>query len=338
MKRDQYWDSLKFILIFLVVYVHCISKYSPSGSVNLALFNFLLTFLMPMFIFVSGMFSHIKDRNKYKLGILRIMETYIVFQVVIILLRGNITIRSIPSIIIYPQFMLWYLLCLVSWRLMVYFIPEKVIRNYPIWVILTCIFISLFGGFIPVGSVFSLQRTMTFLPFFFLGYYAKNIELKKHIAKIPSFLAFAILLSVFLIHFFILNRPLLFVFLGKTTYWSNVEFSPLLLCFFRCLFLLSATIVGVMVMRLVPTSPLLSRWGNITLFIYIYHSFAIGALRLAIKHDYFPPNMWILIILAVVITMGLVLLSHIKVLNILLNPISYFLKKKEQSCYLINKE
>lgn len=234
MKRDEYWDSLKFVLIFLVVLGHCIGSYMPVGGFNRALYNSIYTFHMPMFIFVSGMFSQIKDRNKYKLGILRIMETYIVFQLIRavtpMLLTSDITLRSIASVIVGPRYTLWYLLSLIFWRLMVYFTPEKVIRNYPIWIILICIFISLFGGFIPVGSEFSLQRTMTFLPFFFMGYYAKDIELKKHIAKIPSLLAFAVLLSVFLMYFFILNKSLSFVLMGKATYWSKAEFSPFLLC------------------------------------------------------------------------------------------------------------
>lgn len=335
MQRDEYWDTLKFILIFLVVCGHCIGSYMPSSGINQALYNFINTIHMPMFIFVSGMFSHIKDRNKYKLGILRIIETYIVFQLIksvtSILLNGDITLWSIASIITSPRYTLWYLLSLVLWRLMVFFMPEKFIKNYPIWIILTCIFISLFGGFIPVGGEFSLQRTITFLPFFFMGYYAKEVGLKIYIAKIPSLLAIVILLSVFLIYFFILNRPINFVLSGKVTYWYNNEFSPLLLCLARGLFLFSATIMGAMVMRLVPTKTLLSHWGSLTLFIYIYHSFVIEALRLAIKHGYFPQNELILIIMSVVITMGLILLSNIKFFNILLNPVSYFLKNRKSS-------
>lgn len=335
MKRDEYWDSLKFVLIFLVVLAHSIGSYRPIGGINQALYNFLITFLMPTFIFVSGMFSQMKDREKYKQGILRIMETYIVFQLIRavtpMLLTGDISPRSIASVIVSPRYTLWYLLSLIFWRLMVYFMPEKIINKYPIWIILTCIFISLFGGFIPVGSEFSIQRTMTFLPFFFMGYYAKIIELKKYIAKIPQLLAFAVLLSVFLIYFFILNKSLNFVLMGKATYWYKAEFSPYLLCLARGLFLFSATTMGVMVMRLVPTRPLLSHWGRITLFIYIYHSFAIQALRLVIKHGYTPQNEWIYIIMPVVITMGLILLSHIKFFNILLNPVSYILKNRKNS-------
>ena len=82
MKRDLYWDSLKFILIFFVVCGHCIGSYLPTGGINRVLYNFIFTFHIPLFIFVSGMFSTINDRNKYKLGIIRLLETYIVFQLI----------------------------------------------------------------------------------------------------------------------------------------------------------------------------------------------------------------------------------------------------------------
>lgn len=54
MKRDLYWDSLKAILIILVVYGHMISPYAPDGSFNRAMCSFIYTFHMPLFIFISG--------------------------------------------------------------------------------------------------------------------------------------------------------------------------------------------------------------------------------------------------------------------------------------------
>ena len=150
MKRDPYWDTLKFILIFCVVLVHCLGGYKPAGGMNLALYNFLLTFLMPTFIFVSGMFSQIKDRKKYKRGILRIFETYAVFQLIRavppMLISGKVTIMSVASVIGGPRVTLWYLMSLIFWRLMVYWLPENFLRKFPIRIILTCFLISLLGG------------------------------------------------------------------------------------------------------------------------------------------------------------------------------------------------
>lgn len=119
MKRDSYWDSLKFVLIFLVVLAHCIASYKPVGGINQTLYNFLCTFLMPMFIFISGMFSQIRDREKYKSGILRIFETYIVLQTVEVgmkimpqLIYNTATLKYITVVILTPQ--IWVMVSVES--------------------------------------------------------------------------------------------------------------------------------------------------------------------------------------------------------------------------------
>ena len=328
-KRDPYWDSLKFVLVFFVVVYHCMGSYSPVGGINQAVFNLLLTFLMPTFIFVSGMFSHMKDKEKYKKGILLLFETFAVFQLIRALppmiIEGDFTLRAIASVIGGPRYTLWYLMSLITWRLIVYFMPEKFLRDNPILIISACIFISLLGGFIPVSAEFSLQRTMTYLPFFFMGYYAKNIELKKYIAKIPPLLAVAVLVCAFLVIFNYFNINLRFVLLGKFPYWGNAEYSPVMLCLARFISLSAGVLTGLSVMRLVMVKPAFPEWGKITLFIYIYHSFLIQASRFAASHGYLPQNEWIWHVIAVIITGVLICLSKVKFFNILLNPVSYII-------------
>lgn len=326
MERDSYWDSLKFVLIFFVVFVHTIERYLPIGGVNEALYNLFHTFVMPVFIFVSGMFSHIRDREKYKVGILHILETYIVFQVIVafvpLLISGNVTLKSITKAIAVPGFALWYLLSLVSWRLIVYFLPEKVLREHRLGVLVTCLSLSLLAGFVPVDRFLSMQRTMTFLPFFFMGYYARDIDVKKYIAKIPRLLAISVLASLFLFYYLVLNQSLFDILSGCKSYWSATGSLTLSLLPARLTFLIGDMVMGCMVMRLVPSIPSFSRWGRISLFIYVYHIFAVLALRSALKRGYLPYNEWMPIVCAVVITACLIALSRIKFLHILLNPIS----------------
>lgn len=59
--RDSYWDSLKFYLILLVVLGHTLEIVVTDGSFSRALYNSIYLFHMPLFIFVSGRFSHVKD-------------------------------------------------------------------------------------------------------------------------------------------------------------------------------------------------------------------------------------------------------------------------------------
>ena len=86
MKRSAYWDSLKFILISLVVYTHTISPFRYDSQFNTAIYNFVYLFHMPLFVFISGRFSHIKEKKHYINRTLKLVETYIVFQILFIVL------------------------------------------------------------------------------------------------------------------------------------------------------------------------------------------------------------------------------------------------------------
>ena len=134
-KRDLYWDTLKFVLIFFVVCLHTIGVRSPDGSFNRALYSFICLFAMPMFIFISGRFSHIRDIAKYKLGLLRIIETYIVFQIIRSLIplldKDPLSFHSILTYLLNPTYTLWYLLCIIYWRLLVMLIPKSFLSEKP---------------------------------------------------------------------------------------------------------------------------------------------------------------------------------------------------------------
>ena len=100
------------------------------------------------------------------------------------LMHGTATLKSVIAAILKPQFALWYLLSLCSWRLIALYIPERFLHENPREIMLASILTSLLGGFFPVGETLSLQRTITYIPFFFMGYYANGDEVKKYITKI----------------------------------------------------------------------------------------------------------------------------------------------------------
>lgn len=322
MKRDLYWDCLKFVLIFFVVYGHIVPNYSDGSRFNMAMFNLIYMFHMPLFIFVSGRFSHIHNKNRYKKGIIRLLETYLVFQII----RSTITIARGGELTLeylyMPGFTLWYLLSLMYWRLLIYCIPESWLL-YRKYIILSSIVIGLLAGFIPTENAFAIQRTLSFLPFFILGYYSVDIDIRKYINTVPSFVSICVLISTFCILFFVFNKNLASFHQCRIPYWTDNPGQTFLRFCERCIFYPSAFVICIMVLRLVPTNASLAKWGGCTMFIFIYHSFALREFLFPlIKFGFIPKNEFLLLIYAIIITFGLLFFSKNKFLNILLNPIT----------------
>ena len=331
-KRDLYWDTLKFVLIFFVVYGHTLSGISPDGSFNKACYNFIFLFHMPLFVFVSGRFSHIRDVDKYKFGMMRILETYFVFQLIrslLPLLSGEaLSLHSILSFFLMPKYTLWYLLCLIYWRLLVMLIPNGYLLKNPAVILTLCFVVSILGGFIPI-KILSFQRAITFLPFFFLGYYSTKIKLSDWLGKIHIGIPVVSVLGLFLFVYLFLNFNLSFVLHGKISYWSHPSLSPSSLCVARCLFILVAMFLSIMIMRIVRVQPFIAEMGGATLVIYVFHSFLTQGIKGLVKQGILSVNEVTILLIAITITIGLAYLSRFKIINIMLNPITYMKKNVE---------
>lgn len=329
MKRDLYWDSLKAILIFLVVYGHMVSPYALDGSFSCAMNTFLSVFRLPLFIFISGRFSHIHDKKRYKKNIIRLFETFVVFQIIrtacSVSHGADFTIKGLFC----TKWIMWYLLSLTYWRLIVYFTPTRWLC-YHKSIIAISLIISITIGFVPIHSFLGIQSTLAFLPFFVLGYYSVEIDIRRYINSIPKMVAIGGVLAIFCFFYFMLNTNLSFV-PACLPYWTDDLLHTLIRFGARCIYIPLGIVSSVMVMRLIPTNKKLAEWGLATLFIFIYHSFALREfLFLLIDRDCIPSNEWYLFIYSIIIFGGLLLLSRVKVFNILLNPISYY--KENHNC------
>ena len=243
-----------------------------------------------------------------------------------ILFGKTLTLFSIVSFLINPQYTLWYLLCLIYWRFWVLIIPQKILNNRPTLILTICFVVSILGGFLPIRGL-SLHRAMTFLPFFFMGYYSNKINLKDYITKMNVGISFVVLLCSFLFIYFYMNTNLNYILQGKNSYWVNTSLTPIMQCLARCTWLVFATILGVMTMRIVRVQPTMAKMGKATLVIYIYHSFIIQGMRVLVKQGILPGNEIMLFFYAAAITLGLAYLSRFKLLNFMLNPITYKMRK-----------
>lgn len=135
-------------------------------------------FHMPLFVALSGYFSHKKSIKNFFLSSLRLLEPLVLFQVICIILNRAFTISEIFT----PWWILWYLLSLFFWRTILQFLPQKIIDIK--WIVLVCsVIISIIAGFSPFTKFMSLQRTFAFLPFFFIGYYLREANAFEYLIR-----------------------------------------------------------------------------------------------------------------------------------------------------------
>ena len=177
--RSIYWDTIKGILIFLVVLGH------TGTALGDKVLSVIYAFHMPAFVFVSGYFSRKKPYHEYIKNTRRLVLIYLIFDITYIVLDfvlgSKITIARLLS----PSFTLWYILCLIYWRAVLQFLPDKFLNNSSL-IIFSTFFLGIIAGFIPLGTQVSFQRAFVFMPFFFLGYYVKQYQLLEKMKSLNS--------------------------------------------------------------------------------------------------------------------------------------------------------
>lgn len=326
MERDKYWDSLKFVLIFIVVYGHIVSHYLGNSHYNMAIYNLIYLFHMPLFIFISGRFSHVRDVKKYKKGIIRLAETYVVFQIIrtfvsVYFENYNFTIECLTK----PAWTLWYLVVLIYWRIFLYTIHGKKcsewIHQHKCKVIIASLCISVIAGFIPFNFL-AIQESLSFLPFFVMGYFSVDYNIKEKINKIHIVYPLSFMFVLFVLLYFVYTN-LDYVHHCSFTYWTDDTAHTILRLGLRCIFLPVAIFLCLSVMRLVPSNNVIAKWGSATMFIFIYHSFALrGILFPLTVSNAIMQHPVMLFVHAVIVTACMIILSRSKFLNMLMNPIS----------------
>lgn len=161
--RIPFWDNMKGILIFLVVYGHLLENMtSPAAAF---LYKGIYLFHMPLFVFCSGYLAKFSPRRILK----KILLPYIICQVILCLTNPNLSIQFTT-----PIWTLWYLLALVIWMITIPFLEECPKKKRFLVVLGAFALGSLCGMDDTVGYYLSISRIIVFYPFFVLGYYGRQ--------------------------------------------------------------------------------------------------------------------------------------------------------------------
>jgi len=182
--RDYSLDYIKGILIYLVVLGHCIYWRNNENAICTATAEYIYSFHMPFFIFLSGYFFS-KNKatnfsNLIKRQTRRLLVPHFFFNLVMIIPifcfwnifnyyitkegMGHITLKSIYNYLT----MFWYLWCIFFSSIIVNFIYLKT-KNPVKWMFVVAIIFFLFRYITPTKVFFIHQQMSNQFIFFVFG-------------------------------------------------------------------------------------------------------------------------------------------------------------------------
>ena len=272
-KRIALWDNLKFLLIIFVVIGHYTQQFRADNEILQRIYVFIYSFHMPIFIFVTGLFSKkaVDEKNiKKALPYLTCFFTTTLILFITKALLGWAPVFELFS----PSGISWYLMSMFFM-----FLITMLIKDYkPQYIFVLSLIIGVMCGFVQTENpdFFTWMRTLTFYPFFCLGYISDREKIEKATNKISiKITAVIFFVAIYLLIYFYPKQANKISRLNtaRHTYSELGRFAPYgwelrLLTYaisFAAIFLL---------ISLIPRKKIkgFTSLGERTLGIYIYHS------------------------------------------------------------------
>lgn len=271
-QRSSKWDILKFILIFLVVLGHMADYYTESCRSMRSLYLLVYTFHMPVFFFVSGLFSKRTVNEKRTEKIFGYLFLFVFMKVLTFILK-MLDGQNPRFMLFYGDGFSWYLIAL-AFSVMI----TMLFRNIPTKYILPfSIVVACFAGFDDsIGAFLSLSRLIAFYPFFYLGYSLERKDVESFVSGKTVKVCSAMIFAVFALIVFIKCddiywlRPLV----TGTCSFSEIGVDSLMGAVMRLLYYAVVLLVGCSVVALIPCktkSGTAEKLGQRTLSVYVFH-------------------------------------------------------------------
>jgi fucose 4-O-acetylase-like acetyltransferase len=268
--RDPFFDNAKFMAIVLVVAGHSIVDLRDVRVAH-ALYLFVYTFHMPVFIVITGYFSRnfTFGGGKARKLITNLGVPYVIFETAYSTYHWAVGKSSFQISLLDPYYLTWFLMALFLWRL------STPVWQQIRWPVGAALVISLLAGMTNLPGDLEMNRTFGLLPFYVLGLMLKpeHFEMLKRTrtrvcGAITLVLAFAFTLFV--------ADP------NMTTewvYWRNgnaaMHVNNLTGSGMRLGLLVGA---GILVTAFLTMVPARRTWftslGGATLYAYLLHGFA----------------------------------------------------------------
>lgn len=273
-ERVAIYDNAKFLLMVLVVAGHLLQMGFLHGSRPArALYSFIYSFHMPLFIFLSGLFVRRETLNRQ-----RVMQRsgWLLFLCLLTKLVGSAARIAVGhdanfSLVNYGDIS-WFMLTLAAYTWLVYLLREA--PALPVGCVgLVC---GLAAGYVPwIGTVLSLSRIVVFFPFFWLGCVVDHRRLSEVLQRRPVRVVCTVAVCAIVLLCFARTKRwyrLFELFKGKTCYKAVTQIKH---CSWmhRLLAYAISTVVGAAALGATPRAhrDTMTLWGQRTLQVYLLH-------------------------------------------------------------------
>lgn len=287
-ERIALWDNCKFILIWLVVLGHICDAIISSMSYTTtekAVFFFIYTFHMPMFLFISGVFYN--DRN-LRAKVLFYLCSGFLLKICMFLVYYWFDAKTPEFRLLSDGSIPWFMFTLAIFTSM-----TRMIRNTnKVFILVINIIIACFAGYDKsIGDFLYLSRVIVYYPFFLAGTMFGAgatdtvMRLKKNKAIIVASLSILIIWFVVCCLHYEWLYPYRHLLSGRNPYTDEIaSHGPLarLICY------LMAAAVGFSLLILTPARrlPFITLWGGKTMNVYFWHLLILRAACLSISVPY----------------------------------------------------
>lgn len=167
-QADVFFLNTRFLLITMVFIGNIIEPLVGHYASVKAVYLWIFTFHMPLFVFVTGYFGRATLTGAPAKKVMQqIVLQYIIFQSLYSLMDA--LVFHVPGTIhsfFMPYLLIWFLLSHLCWRA-IYLLFHYLGIKHPVAVSIGLAVLIGYGGF--NGSFLSLSRTFVYVPFFFIG-------------------------------------------------------------------------------------------------------------------------------------------------------------------------